>query len=432
MTATISYKGATLGTADNSTKTLLTSGTYLEDNITIVDVSGGTPVQKKQINFMDYDGTILYAYSKAEINAMTSESDLPSNPSHAGLTAQGWNWTLAHIKTQLTAMPDDEVTVGQMYITSSGATEIDVEFVDSARLSPTLTICVNGTITVDWGDNTTADTVTGSSLTSRKAVQHTYANTGSYTISITATGTNKYTFYSSSTYLTLRKNTNNANEGRVYANCIKNVRIGNGITDLGQYVFYWCSSLESITIPSSVTSIGQYAFYFSSIESIVIPSSVTSIANYAFYSSSLESIAIPSSVTSIANYAFASNLAMQNISIPSSVTSISTGTFSNCNNIKHITIPPSLTTIGNNAFASCVSLSSITIPSSVTSIGNSAFENCYGVKEYHIKPTTLPTAGTTIFKNIVSDCIIYVPSAKLNDYKTASNWSTYASYMQGE
>lgn len=41
MTATITYKGNTLATADNNTKTLLTSGKYLEDNITITDVTSG-------------------------------------------------------------------------------------------------------------------------------------------------------------------------------------------------------------------------------------------------------------------------------------------------------------------------------------------------------------------------------------------------------
>ena len=41
MTATISYKGNTLATANNNTKTLLTSGKYLEDNITITDVTSG-------------------------------------------------------------------------------------------------------------------------------------------------------------------------------------------------------------------------------------------------------------------------------------------------------------------------------------------------------------------------------------------------------
>ena len=41
MTATITYKGNTLATADNNTKTLLTSGKYLEDNITVTDVTSG-------------------------------------------------------------------------------------------------------------------------------------------------------------------------------------------------------------------------------------------------------------------------------------------------------------------------------------------------------------------------------------------------------
>ena len=63
---------------------------------------------------------------------------------------------------------------------------------------------------------------------------------------------------------------------------------------------------------------------------------------------------------------------------------------------------------------------------------NNTFSYCYGAAEYHIKPTSVPTGGTTMFSNIVSDCVIYVPSAKLDDYKAAENWSAYASYMQGE
>ena len=37
-----------------------------------------------------------------------------------------------------------------------------------------------------------------------------------------------------------------------------------------------------------------------------------------------------------------------------------------------------------------------------------------------------------MFASIVSDCVIYVPAASLDSYKTATNWSTYASYMRGE
>lgn len=41
MSATVTYKGATLTTVNNETKTLETAGTYLEDDITIVDSTGG-------------------------------------------------------------------------------------------------------------------------------------------------------------------------------------------------------------------------------------------------------------------------------------------------------------------------------------------------------------------------------------------------------
>ena len=41
MSTTVSYKGSTIATAENATKTLLTEGKYLEDDITIVDVTSG-------------------------------------------------------------------------------------------------------------------------------------------------------------------------------------------------------------------------------------------------------------------------------------------------------------------------------------------------------------------------------------------------------
>ena len=416
---------------------------------------GGGVVTPKQINFIDYDGTVLYAYTKAEINAMASESDLPANPSHTGLTAQGWNWTLAQIKAQLTAAPDGDVWVGQMYVTSSGDTEIDVSM-PYGRLSPILTICVNGTVTVDWGDNTTPDTVTGTSVTSRLDVPHTYASEGDYTISIHKVS-GKYAFYNSSSYLLLRKDAI-ANNSRVYANCIQNVRVGSGITSIGDYAFYFCCSLANITIPDSVTSIGSYAFRSCyALTSITIPDGVTSIGNYAFqycyaltsvtipdgvtsmgsyafqYCYTLTSVTIPDSVTSTGDYTFASCYALTSVTIPDGVTSIGTYAFEYCYALTSITIPDGVTSIGNYAFRSCYSLTRITVPDDVTTIGsNSTFAGCYGMAEYHILPTTPPTVGASTFNNIPSDCIIYVPSASLTTYKTASQWSNYASYMVGE
>ena len=412
---------------------------------------GGGSVSPKQVNFIDYDGTVLYAYTAQEANALSA---LPANPSHNGLTAQGWNWSLAQIKAQLTAMPDGPVWVGQMYITQSGDTEIDVSM-PAGRLSPILTIAVNGTITVDWGDNTTASTVTGSSLSTRKAPSHTYAAPGEYTIKIHVVS-GGFRFYGSSSLLLLRKN-QTTNENRIYAECIRAVRFGSGTTSTGDYAFYYCGHLSYVTIPSTVTSISQYSFgYCYALASITIPNSATSIGNNVFYNCyrllsvsvpytltgfgvsafyycySLASVTIPSSATAIASSVFYYCYGLTSVIIPGGVTSIGNQAFYGCYNITSVIIPSGVTSIGNQAFYACYGIASVTIPSTVTSIGDNAFSNCAGVAEYHIKPTTPPTLGTTVFNSIVSDCVIFVPSAKLNDYKTAENWSAYASYMQGE
>ena len=82
--------------------------------------------------------------------------------------------------------------------------------------------------------------------------------------------------------------------------------IEDGVTSIGDFEFFYCSSLTSIEIPESVISIGNNTFeHCSSLTNITIPGSVTSIGDSAFDScSSLTSITIPKSVTSIGNFAF--------------------------------------------------------------------------------------------------------------------------------
>ena len=64
-----------------------------------------------------------------------------------------------------------------------------------------------------------------------------------------------------------------------------NVDIPYGVTIIGDYVFYNCTSLTSISIPDSVKTIGKYAFYGCyNLPNITIPDSVTGIGIYAFSS----------------------------------------------------------------------------------------------------------------------------------------------------
>ena len=216
-----------------------------------------------------------------------------------------------------------------------------------------------------------------------------------------------------------------------YCNSLTSVTIPSGVTSIGNGAFNGCSSLTSIDIPSGVSSISNYAFdNCTSLTSVTIPSGVTSIGKYAFDNChGLTSVTIPSGVTSIGERAFNSCTSLTSVTIPSGVTSISNYAFSNCASLTSITIPSGVTSIGYSSFAACRGFTSIDIPSGVTSIGNYAFANCTSLTSITVNAITPPTLSRNTFNN-TNDCPIYVPSASVDTYKAATNWSNYASRIE--
>ena len=218
-----------------------------------------------------------------------------------------------------------------------------------------------------------------------------------------------------------------------YCYGLTSITIPDSVTTIGDYAFKECDSLTSVTIPDSVTTIGDGAFWdCTSLTSITIPDSVTTIGDDVFSCcNSLTSVTIGDSVTTIGDYAFYDCSSLTSVTIPDSVTTIGEWAFSDCNSLTSVTIPDSVTTIGDYAFWSCKSLTSVNIGDSVTTIGGYAFYKCASLTSVYCKATTPPSIGDYVFYDNANSRKIYVPTASVNDYKTADGWRGYAYYIVG-
>ena len=197
------------------------------------------------------------------------------------------------------------------------------------------------------------------------------------------------------------------------------VIIGNCVTSIDVSTFEEISGVTSITIPNSVTSIGDEAFMeCHDLTTITIPRNVTSIGNGILDGChNLSSIVVENN-----NMVYDSRNNCNAI--------IETATNALIMGCKNTVIPNNVTQINKQAFNGLFGLSAITIPNSVTSIGMYAFYACRNLNSITCLATTPPTLYDNQVFGETNNCPIYVPSESVNAYKSATNWTTYASRIQ--
>jgi len=209
-----------------------------------------------------------------------------------------------------------------------------------------------------------------------------------------------------------------------YKESIANVVISDGVDNISKLAFWNCQKMTAITIPNSVTTIGYYALNQTGLTAITIPNSVTSIGISAFENcNNLTSITIPNSVVNIGIGAFrrCANLNTINadaanpeyLSIDGILFSKDQATlvaYPAGKENNSYDIPTSVNTIGDGAFSGSSNLTSITIPNSVTAINSGAFSECTGLTSVTI-PNTVTSIGIVAFSNCANLLSINVDTA---------------------
>ena len=217
--------------------------------------------------------------------------------------------------------------------------------------------------------------------------------------------------------------------------------IKDGITEIGNEMFFECENLENIVIPDSVVNISRDAFegskYYNDDSNWQDGQLYINHALICVKADSAKGeFKIKDGTTVIADIAFGRDDfdAMTSVYIPESVKGITGESFCMCLNLKSIavnqnnkyytsdngvlfnktktvlitypqgaenesySIPKGVKTIGEDAFSSCGHLSNIIISDEVTSIGYSAFQFC------GISSITIPNAVTYIGPSAFSHC----------------------------
>lgn len=101
------------------------------------------------------------------------------------------------------------------------------------------------------------------------------------------------------------------------------------ITELGEDVFFYCQSLQSVTIPECITELPNNTFaYCTELTSVTLPSKLTRIGDYCFYTCvRLPEITLPETVKKIGKQAFYNCLELKQLTLPSGIEELGDGAF---------------------------------------------------------------------------------------------------------
>lgn len=193
-------------------------------------------------------------------------------------------------------------------------------------------------------------------------------------------------------------------------------------------------NLSNITLTGN--SVKAYAFAGANVSGTVTAPNVTVIDPYAFQKTKITRAYFPLVASNdIRDLAFENTLLTQIAATDfPKVTACRQSAFQGCQQLVSVVFPSFNGTNGNNVFNNCKNLE-IADLGTLAATGNSAFYGCSKLTTIILRRTSGITAmshsnalGLTPFASGGTGGTIYAPSALIDTYKSATNWSTYEGY----
>lgn len=168
-----------------------------------------------------------------------------------------------------------------------------------------------------------------------------------------------------------------------FANCTSLIDVYGlescGITAIGYYAFYWCTSLSHISLPDSLREVGGYAFCNCTWLTLSdLPDSLQLVDPGAFAKTGLSVSRLPSAMVSL-NSGFDDNASPP----------VGFGPFQECSQITELTIPENVNLVDAHAFKDCAGLRRVVfdgIPSKgrMGETGYPAFANDTSIEHIYV------------------------------------------------